>query len=97
MRLSELALPDMVVARRETALARGLRRRRTRERRRVSDAHPHGRPSHVRTVPVGTPLRAIARILLREGIGCVPIVDAGGRPVAIVTRRDVVCAGIRGL
>jgi CBS domain-containing protein len=51
------------------------------------------RPSHVRTVQVGTPLRAIARILLREGIGCVPIVDAARRPVAIVTRRDVMRAG----
>jgi CBS domain-containing protein len=54
-------------------------------------------PSHVRTVPVGTPLRAIARILLREGIGCVPIVDGARRPVAIVTRRDVVRAGVREL
>jgi CBS domain-containing protein len=55
------------------------------------------RPSHVRTVPLGTPLRAIARILLREGIGCVPIVDAARRPVAIVTRRDVMRAGARDL
>jgi CBS domain-containing protein len=55
------------------------------------------RPSHVRTAPAGTPLRAVARILLREGIGCVPLVDRAGRPVAIVTRRDVVRAALRDL
>jgi CBS domain-containing protein len=51
----------------------------------------------VRTAPVGTKLREVALKLRDDHIGCMPIVDEGGRPVAIVTRRDVIDAAVSGL
>lgn len=55
------------------------------------------RSLQVRTGNVGTPLRDLAALMKRDAIGCVPILDEEGRPVAIVTRRDIVEAAVAGL
>jgi CBS domain-containing protein len=51
----------------------------------------------VRTARVGAKLRDVARTMRDDHIGCVPIVDEHNRPVAIVTRRDVIDAAVSGL
>lgn len=51
----------------------------------------------VKTSPRGARLRDVALLLRDEHIGCVPIVDDEGRPIAIVTRRDVIDAAVSGL
>lgn len=43
-----------------------------------------------RTVPTGTPLRKVARLLATEGLRAVVVVDRDGQPVGIVTERDIV-------
>lgn len=46
----------------------------------------------VTTVPPGTPLEAIARTLVGERIGGVPVVDRGQRVLGFVSERDLVAA-----
>ena len=46
----------------------------------------------VSTVEAGTTLRAAARVMADEHIGCLPVLDSEGRPVAILTRSDVLDA-----
>lgn len=47
------------------------------------------------TVPVGTPLAAAARLMLRLGVKRLPVVDEAGRLVGIVTRADLLKAFLR--
>ena len=44
------------------------------------------------TVPVDTPLRQVAQLMLEHAVGCLPIVDDLGRPVGLVSRSDLVTA-----
>jgi len=46
----------------------------------------------VSTVEAGTTLRAAARVMADEHIGCLPVLDSDGRPKAILTRSDVLDA-----
>ncbi len=47
------------------------------------------------TVDVATPLSEAARMLLDRRIGCLPVVDADGRLVGIVTTSDFVALSAR--
>ncbi len=38
-----------------------------------------------------TTLEEVARLMLDHGIGCVPVVDAAGKVVGIITESDFVC------
>ena len=44
----------------------------------------------VRTVPAGTPLSDAAELMADEGLRALLVVDGDGRPVGIVTERDIV-------
>jgi CBS domain-containing protein len=46
------------------------------------------------TVPAGTPLHEVARLLASEGLRAVVITDPEGGPVGIVTERDLVVRGL---
>ncbi len=46
--------------------------------------------------PPDTPLDELARLMVTKKIGSVPIVEASGRPVGIVTQKDVLSALIGG-
>jgi CBS domain-containing membrane protein len=48
------------------------------------------------SVPRGATLERCARRMLEFGVGCLPVVDRG-RPVGIVTRRDLVTAAVAWL
>ena len=55
---------------------------------------------HVMATPVlsaspTAPVREIARVMLHEHVGAIPIVDAVGAPVGIVTRSDILRALVR--
>jgi CBS domain-containing protein len=39
-----------------------------------------------------TPLGEVARLMIRHKVGCVPVVDAGGTPVGLVTETDLLRA-----
>jgi CBS domain-containing membrane protein len=41
------------------------------------------------TITPGTMLREAARLVLHHKVGCLPVVDAEGRPVGIVTETDL--------
>lgn len=41
------------------------------------------------TCQAGTPVREIARLMLENDCGLVPVIDAGGRPQGTVTDRDI--------
>jgi len=41
------------------------------------------------TVPPDAPVHAIAELLLRHGISAVPVVDAGGAPIGIISEGDL--------
>ncbi|GAB1596274.1 CBS domain-containing protein [Lysobacter claricitrinus] len=41
------------------------------------------------TCQVDTPVRDVARLMLDNDIGLVPVIDAAGRPVGTVTDRDI--------
>ena len=47
-----------------------------------------------RTVPAGTPLRDVARLLATDGLRAVVVGDHDGGPVGIVTERDLVVRGL---
>jgi CBS domain-containing protein len=47
------------------------------------------------TVPLGTPLAAAARLMIRLGIKRLPVVDGQGRLAGIVTRGDLLKAFLR--
>lgn len=42
------------------------------------------------TVPIGTSLRDIAGLLVEERVGCIPVLDAAGAPVSVISRTDLV-------
>jgi len=46
------------------------------------------------TVPAGTPLHEVARLLASEGLRAVVVTDPEGGPVGIVTERDLVVRGL---
>lgn len=45
---------------------------------------------HPRTVPADTPLREAARLLVRTGLGALPVVDEETRVVGMVSEREVI-------
>lgn len=45
------------------------------------------------TVPEGAPLTEVHRVLAERQISCVPIVDAGGAPVGVLSRTDLLRIG----
>lgn len=47
-----------------------------------------------RTVPAGTPLHEVARLLATEGLRAVVVTGHDGRPAGIVTERDLVVRGL---
>jgi CBS domain-containing protein len=47
---------------------------------------------NVITISEGTPIGEAARLLLRHRIGCLPVVDAGGVPLGLVTETDLIRA-----
>jgi len=49
----------------------------------------------VRTVTVDTPISEAAAVMVRAGINRLPVVNAAGRPVGILTRDDVLAAVAR--
>ena len=44
---------------------------------------------HLRTVPPEMPLASAGEIMIRDRIGCLPVVNEHGKPVGILTIRDV--------
>src|SRR6185295_3310421 len=46
------------------------------------------------TVPAGTPLHEVARLLASEGLRAVVVTDREGGPAGIVTERDLVVRGM---
>jgi len=46
--------------------------------------------SGVLSVPVGMPLRQIAKLLVENGISGVPVVDSDGLPIGMVTENDLI-------
>jgi CBS domain-containing protein len=47
---------------------------------------------HVLTVEAATSLEEAARLLIRQRIGCLPVVDRAGVPIGIVTETDLLRA-----
>jgi CBS domain-containing protein len=47
---------------------------------------------NVVSVPPETPLGEVARLMIRHKVGCVPVVDAAGAPVGLVTETDLLRA-----
>jgi CBS domain-containing protein len=47
---------------------------------------------HVITVEASTNLEEAARLLIRQRIGCLPVVDGAGAPIGIVTETDLLRA-----
>lgn len=47
---------------------------------------------HVLTVDAATSIEEAARVLIRQRIGCLPVVDGGGVPIGIVTETDLLRA-----
>lgn len=43
----------------------------------------------VLTVPPETPIKEVARLMIRHKIGCVPVAGEDGRPVGVVTEVDL--------
>lgn len=44
------------------------------------------------TVRPDTPILDVARLIATRKIGCLPVVDASGRPVGLLTQKDVMTA-----
>lgn len=44
----------------------------------------------VKTVNEDTVLSEVAQLMLRNGIGCVPVLDAGGRLAGLITKTDFI-------
>jgi acetoin utilization protein AcuB len=42
-----------------------------------------------------TPLREVAALVVSRGIGCLPLVDPAGRPVGILSQKDVLAGLLR--
>lgn len=51
----------------------------------------------VYSAPPDTALRDLAKLMLDQHIGCVPLLNPMGRPVGLVTRRDVLGAAVAAL
>jgi CBS domain-containing protein len=47
---------------------------------------------HVLTVEAATSIEEAARLLIRQRIGCLPVVDGAGAPIGIVTETDLLRA-----
>lgn len=41
-----------------------------------------------------TPLTDVARVMVENDCGCVPVVDEAGRPVGVITDRDIACRAV---
>lgn len=41
-----------------------------------------------------TPLTQVARMMVENDCGCVPVIDDAGRPLGVVTDRDIACRAV---
>jgi CBS domain-containing protein len=41
-----------------------------------------------------TPLPEVARLMIERDCGCIPVVGDDGRPVGVITDRDIVCRAV---
>jgi CBS domain-containing protein len=47
---------------------------------------------NVVSVPAETPIEEAARLMIRHRIGCLPVLEAGGAPVGLITETDLIRA-----